>query len=178
VNRAILQHWFFWFGNTGADAAIPILLTTLKRCSCSHIWSVVAVEPWTGAQCAFAMKAFYKNRDSFVIAQREFRREFGIHRNRAVPSAHTIKTWVRNFEATCSTLKKKGGSGKTVRTPENFAVVRETIERSPHRSACRHSVTRAVWSQRSTDFTQRSSLLPLQNSSYSCTTWTWLFKQS
>jgi len=38
-------------------------------------------------------------------------------------------------------------------------------------------VTRAVWSQRSTDFTQRSSLLPLQNSSYSCTTWTWLCKQ-
>jgi len=49
-----------------------------------------------------------------VIAQREFRREFGIHRNRAVPSAHAIKTWVRNFEATGSTLKKKDGSVKTV----------------------------------------------------------------
>jgi hypothetical protein len=66
------------------------------------------MEPWTGAQCAFAVKAFYKNGDSFVIAQREFRREFGIHRNRAVPSAHAIKTWVRNLEATGSTLKKKG----------------------------------------------------------------------
>jgi len=43
------------------------------------------MEPWTGAQRAFAVKAFYKNGDSFVIAQREFRREFGIHRNRAVP---------------------------------------------------------------------------------------------
>jgi len=29
VNRAILQHCFFWFGNTGADAAIAILLSTL-----------------------------------------------------------------------------------------------------------------------------------------------------
>jgi hypothetical protein len=28
----------------------------------------------TGAQCAFAVKAFYKNGDSFVIVQREFRR--------------------------------------------------------------------------------------------------------
>jgi transposase len=65
------------------------------------------MEPWTGAQGAFAVKAFYKNGDSFVIGQREFRREFGIHRNRAVPSAHTIKTWVRKFEATGSTLKKK-----------------------------------------------------------------------
>jgi hypothetical protein len=32
------------------------------------------MEPWTGAQRVFAMKAFYKNGDSFVIAQREFRR--------------------------------------------------------------------------------------------------------
>ena len=99
------------------------------------------MEPWTGAQDAFAVKAFYKNSDSFVIAQCEFRREFGIHRSRAVPSAHAIKTWVRNFEATGSTLKKKGGSVKTVRTPENVAVVREAIERSPHPSARRHSVS-------------------------------------
>ena len=32
------------------------------------------MEPWTGAQRAFAVKAFYKNGDSFVIAQHEFRR--------------------------------------------------------------------------------------------------------
>jgi len=102
------------------------------------------VESWTGAQSAFAVKAFYKNGDSFVITQREFRREFGIHRNRAVPSAHAINTWVRKFEAAGSTLKKNGGSVKTVRTPENIAVVREVIERSPHRSARRHCVTRAV----------------------------------
>ena len=29
VNRTILQHCFFLFGNTGADAAIAILLPTL-----------------------------------------------------------------------------------------------------------------------------------------------------
>ena len=74
------------------------------------------MEPWTGAQRAFAVKAFYKYGDSFVIAKREFRREFGIHRNPAVPSAHAIKTLVRNFEATGSTLKKKGGCVKTRRT--------------------------------------------------------------
>jgi hypothetical protein len=28
------------------------------------------MEPWTGEQRAFAVKAFYKNGDSFVIAQR------------------------------------------------------------------------------------------------------------
>jgi len=52
---------------------------------------------WTGAQSVFAVKVFYKNGDGFVIAQREFRREFGIYRNRAFPSAHAIKTWVRNL---------------------------------------------------------------------------------
>jgi hypothetical protein len=55
-----------------------------------------------------------------VIAQREVRIDFGINLNRAVPSAHAIKTSVRNFEATGSTLKKKGRSVKTVRTPENI----------------------------------------------------------
>ena len=102
------------------------------------------MEPWTGAQSAFAVKAFYNIRDSFVIAQREFRSEFGIHRSRAVPSAHTIKTWVRNFETTGSTLKKKGGSVKTVRTPQKIAIVKGAIERSPHSSARRPSVTRNV----------------------------------
>jgi transposase len=99
------------------------------------------MELWTGAQRAFAVKVFYKNGYSFVIAQHEFQREFGIHRNRAVPSAHAIKTWVQNFEAAGSTLKKEGGSVKTVRTPENTAVVREAIERSSHCSGCRHSAT-------------------------------------
>jgi hypothetical protein len=64
------------------------------------------MEPWNGAQSAFSVKAFYKYGESFVIAQREFRREFGIHCNRAVPSANAIKTRVRNFEVTGSTLKK------------------------------------------------------------------------
>ena len=99
------------------------------------------MELWTGAQRAFAVKAFYKIGDSFLIAQHEFQREFGIHRNRAVPSARAIKTWVRNFKATSSTLKKKGGSVKAVRTLENIVVVREAIERSPNHSACRHSVS-------------------------------------
>ena len=85
------------------------------------------MEPWTKAQLVFAVKAFYKNSDSFVIAQREFRREFGIHRNRVFPLAYAIKNWVRNFEATGSTLKKKGGCVKTVRTSKNIAVVRDAI---------------------------------------------------
>lgn len=68
---------------------------------------LVVMEPQTGTQRAFAVKAFYKNGESFVIAQCEFRREFGINRNPAVPTANA-----KNFEATGSTLKKKDGSVK------------------------------------------------------------------
>ena len=75
------------------------------------------MEQWTGAQRAFAVKSFNKNSDSYVAAQREFRNKFGIRRNSEVPSAHAIKTSVNNFEETGSTVKKKGGSVKTVRTP-------------------------------------------------------------
>jgi len=82
------------------------------------------MESWTGAQRAFAVKSFYKNNDSYVAAQREFRKIFGIHRNSKVPSAHVIKTWVNDFEETDSTVKKKGGSVKTVRTPQNIDAVR------------------------------------------------------
>jgi len=87
------------------------------------------MEPQTGAQRVFAVKAFYKNSDSFVIDQSEFLREFGIHCSRAVPSTHAIKSWVRYLEATGSTLKTNGGSVKTVRTPEKIAVVRDAIKR-------------------------------------------------
>ena len=113
------------------------------------------MEPWTGAQRASVVKAFYKNGDSFVIAQRDFRREFGIHRNCAVPSGHAIRTLVRNFEATGSTLKEKGGSVKTVRTytREYCGSERGHWKKSTPFCALPLCVTRAVWSQRSTDFT-------------------------
>jgi len=93
----------------------------------------------TGAQRAFAVKSFYKNTDSYVAAQCEFRKKFGIHRNSKVPSAHAIKTWVNNFEETGSSLKKKGGSIKTVVTPQNIDAVRASFEQSPRRSVVRHS---------------------------------------
>ena len=96
------------------------------------------MESWTGAQCAFAVKSFYKN-DSYVAAQREFCKKFGIHRNSKVPSAHAIETWVNNFEETSSTFKKKGGSVETVCTPQNIDAVTASFEQIPCQLAVRHS---------------------------------------
>jgi len=70
------------------------------------------------------LSSFNKNNDSYFAAQRKFRKKYGIHRNCKVPSAHAIKTWVNNFEETGSAVKKKGGSVKTVRTPQNIDAVR------------------------------------------------------
>jgi len=56
-----------------------------------------------------------------------------------VPSAHAIKTWVNNFEETGSTVKKKGGSVKTVRAPQNIDAVRVSLKQSPCHSAVHHS---------------------------------------
>ena len=46
-----------------------------------------------------------------------------------MPSAHAIKTCVNNFEETGSTVKKKVGSVKTVRTPQNIDAVRASFEK-------------------------------------------------
>jgi len=56
-----------------------------------------------------------------------------------LPSVHAITTWINNFEETGSAVEKKGGSVKTVRTPQNIDAVRASFEESPRRSAVRHS---------------------------------------
>jgi transposase len=61
---------------------------------------------WNGAHGAFAVEAYYKNNDSYVSAQRVFGNHFNNPCNDG-PSAHAIKTWIKNFEETGSTLEKK-----------------------------------------------------------------------
>jgi hypothetical protein len=66
-----------------------------------------AMEQWSGSELAVAVSAYYRNGDSVIAAQRAFRRHYEIPPRGHVPSAHTIRTWVRNFEETGSALKKK-----------------------------------------------------------------------
>ena len=129
VNRVILQHCFFWFRNTGADAAITILLPTLKRFSCNG-----AMDWNTACFCSESiLEKWWKFCDHSAWILKRVRDSSQL--------CCSIKTWVWNFEATGSTLKKKGCSVKTVPTPENIVVVREAIKRIPDCSACRHSVS-------------------------------------
>jgi transposase len=99
------------------------------------------MDQWSGAQRAFAIKAFYKN-DSYAAAQRLFSRHFQINPNNPVPSAHAIKTWIKNFEETGSALKRKPpGKERSIRTPENIETVRAALEQSPQRSMRRHAAS-------------------------------------
>lgn len=107
-------------------------------------YHLVTMERWSGAQRAYAVKAYYKNNDSYVSAKRAFRNHFNIPRNVALPSAHAIKTWVANFEETGSTLKKRTGHVKNIRTPENVDRVRTAMQGSPTRSARRHAISLAI----------------------------------
>jgi transposase len=132
--RAILKTCFLGTGVVGGIASPDILLST----SC-HL---VTMEQWSGAQRAFTVKAFYKNNDSLKAARRLFHVHFNLQRHVPVPSAHVIKTWVRNFEETGSALKKKPPGGiRSARTLENITAVRTALIRSPKRSARRHALS-------------------------------------
>ena len=82
---------------------------------------------------------------SVIATQRAFRIHFGIPRAESVPSANTIKLWIRHLEETESTLSRLGhGAPRTVRTPENVQLVRESIEQSPRRSARKHALALGI----------------------------------
>lgn len=106
------------------------------------------MERWTGEHRGYAIKAYYQNGESLVQTRRDFRRHFNIPRNQPVPSDNAMKMWVNNLEQTGSTYRKRGGSARTIRTPENIERVRQAMLRSPRRSAIRHA-TRLRISDRS-----------------------------
>lgn len=112
------------------------------------VYHLVTMNRWTGEQRGFAVKTYFQNGESFVQTRRVFRRHFKIPRNQPLPSDNAIRTWVNNLEQTGSTSKIRGGSARTVRTPENIERVRQAIQKSPRRSALRHA-TRLAMSDRS-----------------------------
>jgi hypothetical protein len=73
-----------------------------------------------------------------------FCNHFNILCNDPAPSAHAIKTWIKNFEEIGSTLKKKIGSVKSVHMPENVALVEGVLQRSPTHSAHRYAVSLGI----------------------------------
>jgi hypothetical protein len=132
VNRAISNSEYSQLLFSRENASTTILQLP--------IYPSVMMGSWNGAYWAFAMKAYYKNSESYLSVQHIFWNHFNIPCNDLVPSAHAIKTWIKNFKETGSTLKKKSGSVKSVHMPENVARVEGALQSSPTRSAHRHTV--------------------------------------
>lgn len=98
---------------------------------------------WTREQRAFAVEAYFSS-NSFVAVQRAFRVRFGIQPRGAVPDRKSILLWVENFRTTGNVIKKGPGRQKTVTTPENVEAVRQSILRSPRRSARKHAAALGI----------------------------------
>lgn len=90
---------------------------------------------------AFIVENFFKNNESIVVTQRQFRTRFNLNS----PCRNTILKWVGQFRTTASALKKKPtGRPISVRTPANIERVQVAFLRSPKRSANRQSQTLAI----------------------------------
>jgi hypothetical protein len=101
----------------------------------------LTMKQWTRSQQAFAIKVFYKN-DSYITTQWLFHQHYHLDQHDHVPSAHAIKTWLKNFEGTGSTLKTKPpGKIRTVRTPEKVGRFMTAFHHSPQCSARHHAVS-------------------------------------
>ena len=98
------------------------------------------MQRWSDEPRGFAVTAFLENGRSYIQAQRDFRRHFRIPPRAPVPSRQAISVWVHNLSTKGQTVSRRGGSARTVRTPENVEAVRQAIGRSPRRSAKCHSI--------------------------------------
>jgi len=92
--------------------------------------------PWSGEQRGFVIEAFFENAESVTAAHGAFRTRFDLSPNETVPNRKTILKWVENLRATESAMPKEPARRpKTMRTFENIAAVRASIEQFPSRFA-------------------------------------------
>lgn len=102
--------------------------------------NLVAMERFTGEQRAFCVKAYYKNGDSCTVARRLFRSEFSLHDLNQCPSESVIRSWVKKFETTGSTLNQKpAGRPRSIRTEETVCEVGTSVRRDPQLSTRKRS---------------------------------------
>ena len=95
---------------------------------------------WSEERRAYVVEEFIKNGGSPVATQRAFRIRFAPGRRDTVPDKKTIYRWVSNFRQTGSALKQTSpGRPRSATGPENVAVVRASILKSPRRSARKHA---------------------------------------
>lgn len=95
------------------------------------------MERWTIEERICAVEWFIRT-GSIIETQRGFRRQLN---RRDSPSDVAIRRWVSQWRLNGSVVNKSPpGRPRSVRTPENIARVRESVVRSPKRSAKKHGI--------------------------------------
>ena len=90
---------------------------------------------WSVEHRVFIVRQFFKNGESFVQTQRDFRTHYQIPHRGAIPGRNTILKWVTTFKRAGNVLKcKPQGRNRTMRTPENIERVRVDTMWSANRS--------------------------------------------
>ncbi|KAI1714911.1 hypothetical protein DdX_08183 [Ditylenchus destructor] len=80
---------------------------------------------WTLEQKAWCILEFHTHR-SAVVVQRNFRRNFNIHRNKSVPAAPSITGWYENFNHGQFDRKKRTNT-KWIRTELTIETVLQRL---------------------------------------------------
>jgi len=79
-------------------------------------------------QRALCVREYYRNNDSFTIAQRKFCAHYNIRHKNKAPLIQLIRQWVQKFEKTGSTINQpRSGRPRTSIVPENIERVRASI---------------------------------------------------
>lgn len=100
---------------------------------------------WSGVQRAFLVESFIKNGYSYKASIREFKQEYNINFKDPVPSRNAVNSWVAKFRSSGTTLKKSPpGRNSAIRTPENVAKVKRSVQQSPMRSARKHALVLGI----------------------------------
>ena len=138
--------FFFWFSNTGADAAITSLLPTLKRFSCNRAadWSTtcfccesVLQKPWEFCdRSAWISKRFWDSSQSCCSIS---------------PCHQDLGSKLRGYWF--YTKEERWLCKNSTYTRDYCGCERRHWKKSTPFCESLLCVTRAVWSQRSTDFT-------------------------
>ena len=95
------------------------------------------MEQYSGTHRAFCVRAYYRNSDSIVTAQRLYRAEY---RTRHALSDDSIRKWIRMFENTGATVKiQNSGRPRSVRDEETIEEVEASVRQNPSLSIRKRS---------------------------------------
>ncbi|GBP39444.1 hypothetical protein EVAR_23795_1 [Eumeta japonica] len=95
------------------------------------------MEQYSGTHRAFCVRAYYRNGNSIVTAQRLYRAEY---RTRHAPSDDSIRKWIRMFENTGATVRiQNSGRPRSVRDEETIAEVEASVRQNPSLSIRKRS---------------------------------------